>query len=130
MAKSTSRYLLAMRAFVELIRYDVVNSTFGFERIHAKLSRQKVQPKQAINDAAAMIPEAVSLAACFYWKPILCLQRSAVATRMLKKQGVDAHMVIGYRPSPFFSHAWVEVDGRVVNDSPAYKERLQVLCTI
>jgi hypothetical protein len=35
--------------------------------------------------------------------------------------------VIGYRPSPFFSHAWVEVDGRIVNDSPVYQERLFVL---
>jgi len=35
--------------------------------------------------------------------------------------------VIGYRAAPFFSHAWVEVAGRVVNDSPIYQMRLQVL---
>jgi hypothetical protein len=40
---------------------------------------------------------------------------------------VAAEMVIGYRPSPFFSHAWVEVNGSIVNDSPAYQEKLLVL---
>jgi hypothetical protein len=35
--------------------------------------------------------------------------------------------VIGYRPSPFFSHAWVEIDGRLVNDLPGYAEQLRVL---
>jgi hypothetical protein len=49
--------------------------------------------------------------------------------RLLRKHDVVARLVIGYRPVPFFSHAWVEVNGRVVNDSPAYRERLQVLYT-
>src|SRR5215813_13721417 len=47
--------------------------------------------------------------------------------RLLRKHGVHARLVIGYRPSPFFSHAWVEVDGRVVYGSPAYQKRLQPL---
>jgi len=51
----------------------------------------------------------VSLAACFYWKPVRCLQRSVAAMRLLRKCGIDGRLVIGYRPSPFFSHAWVEV---------------------
>jgi len=35
--------------------------------------------------------------------------------------------VIGYQTGPFFGHAWVEVDGRVVNDAEVYKQRLHVL---
>ncbi len=70
------------------------------------------------------------LAGCFYYKPVLCLQRSVVAARLLRKAGAEARLVIGYRAAPFLSHAWVEVDGRVANDSQAYKERLQVLCTV
>ena len=70
------------------------------------------------------------LATCLYWKPVLCLQRSVCAVRLLRSHGVAARLVIGYRPSPFFSHAWVEVDGRVVNSSPAYKTRLRVLYSI
>jgi len=40
---------------------------------------------------------------------------------------LNAHLVIGYRARPFFSHAWVEVDGRVANDSAGYQHNLTVL---
>lgn len=36
-------------------------------------------------------------------------------------------MVIGCRPLPFESHAWVELDGRVVNDRQAYRTAFVVL---
>src|ERR1041384_5341892 len=64
---------------------------------------------------------------CFYWKPVLCLQRAVCTVRLLRRHGIFARLVIGYRPSPFFSHAWVEVDGRVVYGSPAYQKRLKPL---
>ena len=38
-----------------------------------------------------------------------------------------AQMVIGCRPLPFESHAWVEVDGRVVNDRQEYQRAFRVL---
>jgi hypothetical protein len=73
------------------------------------------------------ICDAVLLATCFYWKPVLCLQRAVCTVRLLRRYGIHARLVIGYRPSPFFSHAWVEVDGRVVYGSPAYQKRLMPL---
>ena len=78
----------------------------------------------------ALLCEAVSLAACFYFKPVRCLQRSTVIVHLLRKYGIDGRLVIGYRPSPFLAHAWAEVDGRVVNDSQAYQQRLRVLDTM
>jgi hypothetical protein len=60
-------------------------------------------------------------------KRAACLQRSAVATWLLRRHGVPAELVIGYRPLPFESHAWVEVDGQVVNDLPQYKKVFKVL---
>ena len=74
--------------------------------------------------------DAVLLATCLYWKPVLCLQRSVCTTRLLRTRGVAARLIIGYREAPFFSHAWVEVGSRVVNDSPAYRSRLRVLHSI
>lgn len=117
-----------IRALCELTRYDLLNTTFGFRRIQRQGARQPVA-STAHAEAEEQVCNAVSLAACFYWKPVRCLQRSVAAVRLLRKAGINGRLVIGYRPSPFFSHAWVEVDGRVVNDSPAYKERLHVLCT-
>src|ERR1700680_4774427 len=120
---------IVIRSLWELVRYDLINGTFGFQRGSRLLAHQRVARRQFQEDEEALVCEAVSLAACFYWKPVACLQRSFVATRLLRKHGIKAQLTIGYRPAPFFSHAWVEVDGRVVNDSPAYKERLTILLT-
>ncbi len=63
----------------------------------------------------------------WYVKRAACLQRSVVATWMLRRHGIAAEMVIGCRPLPFESHAWVEVEGRVVNDLPQYQRAFIVL---
>jgi hypothetical protein len=125
--RKKTRFVL--KALWELIRYDLVNVTLGFERICRQVAMQPVASKKFSSKTESLVCDGVSLAACFYYKPVRCLQRSVAATRLLKKSGIKSSLVIGYRPSPFLSHAWVEVDGRVVNDSPVYKERLHVLCT-
>ena len=46
---------------------------------------------------------------------------------LLKRHGVPAQMMIGAQQMPFKAHAWVEVDGRVVNDKPYMREMYAVL---
>ena len=52
----------------------------------------------------------------WYPKQAMCLQRSAVTTCLLRSAGVQAEMIIGCQRLPFLAHAWVEVDGEVIND--------------
>ncbi|MBY0493286.1 MAG: lasso peptide biosynthesis B2 protein [Cyanobacteria bacterium] len=73
------------------------------------------------------VVEAVAIATALYWKPVLCLQRSVCTVALMRSLGIRADLVIGYRTRPFVSHAWVTVDNRVVNDSPAYARRLRTL---
>lgn len=84
-------------------------------------------PEEGGVEIESAVCEAVRSVAPFYWKPIRCLQRSIVTARMMRDRGIPAEVVIGYRATPFFSHAWVEVAGRVANDSSIYQRRLQVL---
>jgi len=58
---------------------------------------------------------------------VLFLQRSAATACLLKKYGVAAQLVIGTQPLPFKAHAWVEVEGTVVNDKPYIREMYAVL---
>jgi hypothetical protein len=118
---------LVFRAFYELVRYEVVLSLLGSGRILSQLKRQPVSARTVSAEMEKAICDAVLLATCFYWKPVLCLQRAVCTVRLLRRYGIHARLVIGYRPSPFFSHAWVEVDGRVVYGSPAYQKRLMPL---
>jgi hypothetical protein len=78
-------------------------------------------------DVERELCEAMLLATCFYIKPVMCLQHSVCTGRLLRWHGVPATVTIGYRLNPFMAHAWVEVNGRVVNDSPVYKTRLNIL---
>jgi hypothetical protein len=119
---------LVFSALYELARYDVISVLRGSATIR-RLNPQPITPEPTNHEVVRTICNAASLAECLYWKPVLCLQQSVCLVRLLRKHHVVARLVIGYRPVPFFSHAWVEANGRVVNDSPAYRERLQVLYT-
>ena len=120
---------LVLKAFYEIVRYEASVRWRGFGWVLMHLRRQPIAQKPAIAEFERAICDAVLLATCFYWKPVLCLQRAVCTVRLLKKYGISARLAIGYRPAPFFSHAWVEVNGRVVYGSAAYQQRLQRLVT-
>lgn len=125
-----ARYaFFVVQALFEMLRYDVIVSWFGVGRILRHLRRQRVPVTPFSEELQQAICDAVLLATCFYWKPVLCLQRSVCTARLLRSRGIGARVAIGYRPAPFFSHAWVEVNGKVVYGSAAYQQRLQMLVT-
>lgn len=128
--KSAKQAWLVCRALYELARYEVIISLRGSGRILRQLRVQSIEAKPGNHELERAICDAVLFATCLYWKPVLCLQRAVCTVRLLRRHGIVARLVIGYRPSPFFSHAWVEVDGRVVYGSPAYQKRLRPLHTV
>jgi hypothetical protein len=114
------------RVLWELIRYDVRFACLGMRGVRPRPADEMVRTPQS-REIEAAICDAMRLVAPFYWKPIRCLQRSVVTARLMRAHGIQAEVVIGYRAKPFFSHAWVEVAGRVANDSQVFQRRLQVL---
>jgi len=109
----------------EFVRYDLLFAWRGMNGVRPR--RGAGLRLTASADQQSAICSAVRSMAPFYWKPIRCLQRAIVTARIMRGHGIPAEVVIGYRSAPFFSHAWVEVAGRVANDSPVYQARLQVL---
>lgn len=116
---------LVWRALWEMARYDVVARIGGFGGVRRRMRPASARP--ACEGTVEAVCEAVGRMSSFYWKPLLCLQRSVVTARLLRSEGIQADVVIGFRANPFFSHAWVEVGGRVINDSAAYQNKLQPL---
>ena len=115
---------LKLRVIFELARYDLLFAWRGLEGVRPGRGASSTGENR---EQEIAICEALRSVAPFYWKPIRCLQRSIVTARIMRNCGIPAEVVIGYRPAPFFSHAWVEVAGRVANDSPVYQTKLQVL---
>jgi len=116
---------LAAQAGWELLRYDVVYAVRGFRGVYAGCRR--ILPKDGDPEWKPAILQAVGAACCFYWKRVLCLERAIVTARLLRRYGFDAEVVIGCRSLPFSGHAWVEIAGDIVNDSPGYQQKLRVL---
>ena len=116
---------LTARAWLGLAAFDLALSA-GFARAHERVRRCGVNARRD-GTGPEEIVWAVEEACVWYGKRAPCLQRSAVAACLLRRHGIRAELVIGYRALPFESHAWVEVDGRVVNDRPQYQKCFAVL---
>lgn len=118
---------LVLKAYWKLILFDLFLARGNFAALYNKVRQYPLGNQPAAPDAVERICSAVDLACIWYCKEALCLQRSAATTCLLKQYGVLAQMVIGAQHMPFKAHAWVEVDGRVVNDKPYTPEMYAVL---
>jgi hypothetical protein len=118
---------LVLRAYWKLIYLDFYLARGSFAALYEKVRNFPVGRPSAIAGATEEICAAVDMACIWYWKEVLCLQRSAAAACLLKQFGVPAQMMIGAQQVPFRAHAWVEVDGRVANDKPYMREMYAVL---
>jgi Transglutaminase-like superfamily len=118
---------LALKAYWKLIYFERYLARGDFSGLYQEVRNFPIKKKTPPPDAIKRICSAVDIACIWYWKEALCLQRSAATACLLKHYGVPAQMVIGAQQIPFKAHAWVEVDGRVVNDKLYTPEMYAVL---
>jgi hypothetical protein len=118
---------LVLQAYGKLVEFDLYLARRNFAALYEKVRKYPVAKRTPEADAVERICFAMDMACIWYWKEALCLQRSAATACLLKKYGVPAQLVIGAQQMPFKAHAWVEVDGRVVNDKPYIPEIYAVL---
>jgi hypothetical protein len=119
---------LLIRSYILLIMIDLMMKARSLQSIHRLLRKRRLcftgRKKTFQVDTLC---RTIDLACVLYIKPVLCLQRSAATALLLRRYGWPAEMVIGAQTLPFKSHAWVEVDGAVVNDKPYVREIFSVL---
>lgn len=119
--------VLVLRAYLRLIQFDLYLARGNFPALYSKVRDYPVRRTAASPETTEQICAAVDMACIWYWKEVLCLQRSAATTCLLKCHGVSARMILGAQQMPFRAHAWVEVDGRVVSDKPYMREMYSIL---
>lgn len=117
---------LIIESWLLLLYFDWLMHFRGFDNLHSVVRQEKARHATKATESAALC-HATDLACVFYFKSVLCLQRSAAAAVLLRRHGWAAELVIGTQMLPFQSHAWVEIDGTVVNDKPYITEIFQVL---
>ena len=120
--------LFLLESYIHLVRIDILMRLGGVKSIHALV--RKTQAASSGDGTAISVTalcHAVDLACVFYPKRVFCLQRSAATALLLRGYGHTAELVIGAQMIPFRSHAWVEIEGAVVNDKPYMLDIYQVL---
>jgi hypothetical protein len=118
---------LFCHAYLNLIRFDRYVRRGDFAALYERVREYPVASRMAAPYVVQRICSSVDLACIWYRKEVLCLQRSAATACLLRKHGVNAQLVIGAQQMPARAHAWVEVDGLVVNDKPYMPEIYAVL---
>jgi hypothetical protein len=118
---------LVLKAYLKLIEFDFYLGRRDFAALYDRVRKYPVAHVRSFTDSTERICFAVDVACIWYWKEVLCLQRSAATACLLRQHGVQAEMIIGAQQMPFRAHAWVEVGGRVVNDKPYTREMYAVL---
>jgi hypothetical protein len=118
---------LILRAYWKLVLFDFYLARGNFSALYEKVRNCPAGKATPVPGATERVCAAVDMACIWYWKEVRCLQRAAATTCLLRRYGVPARMVIGAQQMPFKAHAWVEVEGRVVNDKPYMPEIYAVL---
>ena len=119
--KKVIGYLDLLRALVSMVAFDLVLSMGGFGKLYRIVKGWPVRLVPTKSERVREVCDAVDRACTIYPKHALCLQRSAVAACLLRREGFGARMIIGCRKLPFIGHAWVEIDEKVVNDGALVK---------
>lgn len=120
-------FFLILYAYSKLIRFHFYVAQERFADLYETVRAYPLKRTERQSHSAQEICKAVDMACIWYWKEVLCLQRSAATVCLLRSFGIRAQLAIGAQPLPFKAHAWVEVDGRVVNDKSYVSEIYSVL---
>jgi len=118
---------LLCAAYWHIARFDLYLARGRFSALYEAVRSYPCHRSCFRSDNEKSVCAAIDLACIWYWKEVLCLQRSAATVCLLRKYGVPARMAIGAQYIPFKAHAWVEVDSRVVNDKTYIPDLYAVL---
>ena len=117
-----------LTAFLGLLAFDLLLKFGGFKRLIRRVEHwPTASPPKLDRDICRRVRGMVDRAQMYYPKKAMCLQHSAVVTCLLRRRGVPAEMVLAAQDFPPKAHAWAEVSGEVISDSPTVKTRYREL---
>jgi len=116
---STYRPAAIVHCMLLLVVTDLALRTLGYART-VRLARKL--GKRAIDEPPAGLIDGtlqqILKATAFYPGRSLCLEQSIVAFVLLRRGGLAVDLRLGVQPYPFSAHAWVELNGVPITESP------------
>ncbi len=119
--------MLIAKAASYLIRWDWNVRVRSFQRVYQSVRDYPVAACSFAKDGIDEVVEALGAASIWYYKRVLCYQRSGCLVWMLRDRGVPAQLVIGAQQWPPRTHAWVTVNQQVIGDAEYRTTRFDVM---
>jgi len=122
-ARLPGAFNLMVRAWIALAQVDIFLRTRGYQACLAAYSRPGETRISAsdVGARARRYVSAIERAARCYPGTAVCLQQSLVLHRWLRRDGAMTDLRLGVlrHNRDLRAHAWVELDGQVLNDRVA-----------
>lgn len=116
-----------IRSYLRLIYFDILMGRGDYRRLRSTARFWPVGNRTLSQEQVQKVLYAMDMACIWYRKEVLCLQRAAATSTLLRDCGEAAEMVIGTQLMPHKTHAWVEIDGKIANDKPYMREKYIVM---
>lgn len=118
----------AVRCLFLLAICDIALRTLGFGRTlraaHYLAGHRAAEvDEKLIRDTL----KSVVTATAFYPGRSKCLEQTMTSYVLLRRRGAAVRMRIGVQPYPFFAHAWLELNGVPVTETPEVVGRFALL---
>ena len=128
--KNISVNIHVLRALFTLIKVNFYMKFTGLYRaIQLIKNTHKSRPKYIIpkDEELRKLANIVNKACLLYPTRIKCLEWAMTYVLLALKRGWKCNLEIGVQNYPFFAHAWVECDGKIVMDSQDLRKGLAVI---
>jgi Transglutaminase-like superfamily len=100
----------------------ILGLRLGGLRFTQSITRWLIAPRRCVAPAdrtcIPLVVHRVDLAAALFPARARCLERSFALHICLGWCGIQTTVRLGVQPYPFAAHAWLELDGELVGDSP------------
>ena len=122
-----------IRAFVGLMRTDLEFRLLGFRRTLSRVENREpgLYSRVTIEELNRSLREAqaLELACRYHFIPVRCLHRSVTLHRWIRERGAPSQLRIGVVKvnGQLKAHAWVELQGHPLGDSPESLAEFKVL---
>jgi hypothetical protein len=108
-----------LRCLMLLMVCDVSLRVFGYARtLRAARRLAGERSAQRSRELMQQTLHNILVATAFYPGRSKCLEQAMAGFVLLRRRGVAVDIRLGVQPYPFCAHAWLELDGAPVTESP------------
>lgn len=125
-------FWLIIEAFFELVKIHFILKVGKISKLIRFLQRRlAIESNTTVSlEQISLLGAALDKVCLFYPKKTYCLPWAGTLALLAFKRGWKCQFFIGIQTLPFYAHAWIEYQGKIVNDSLEIQERLAPILTV